>query len=175
MNIRAPIRGLGALSMLLTLQGALLPAASSLAAERLDDSASLRSRVAPQTALSDEGRPLADSVNPRWLTARYGRVDYKLATARFVGRQARIYYVIPPVIAGLRSPAGLRVDWRGTGLFSSGTARPGERALVWAGQVRESWMSEGLDLTLQVDLREMTLPPGGNLGFESYFEIEVLP
>lgn len=144
-------------------------------AERLDDSASPRSRVAAQVVMSDEGRPLADSLNPRTAIVKFGRVDYRLSTARFVGRQARIYYVVPSAMPGLRSPAGLRVAWRGSGLFSNGTARPGERQLVWVGQVREPWMSEGLDLTMQVDLREVTLPPDGNFGFESYFDIEVLP
>lgn len=151
------------------------PLSSALAAERLDDSASPRSRVPAQVVMSNEGRPLNDSLNPVTATVNFGRVDYKLATARYVGRQARIYYVVPPQISGLRSPAGLRVDWRGNGLFASGSARPGERQLVWSGTVRDAWMSDGLDLSFQVDLRELQLARDGQFGFESYFEIETLP
>lgn len=153
----------------------LLAGVSAHAADRLDDSASPRSRVQAQVALSNEGRPVADSVNPTTALVRFGRVEYKLATARYVGKQARIYYVVPALINGLRSPAALRVDWRGNGIFSNGTARPGERRMVWAGIVREPWMSEGLDLSFQVDLREINLPNDGSFGFESYFEIEVTP
>jgi hypothetical protein len=154
----------------------LLAAGSSQAApERLDDSASPRSRVPARVVMSNEGRPMADSLNPVSATVSFGRVDYKLATARYVGRQARIYYVVPAVISGLRSPSGLRVDWRGYGFFASGSARPGERQLVWTGTVREAWISEGLDLSFQVDLRELQLPRDGQFGFESYFEIEASP
>lgn len=159
----------------LSLCVALLSLSSHAATARLDDSASPRSQVQPQLVLSDQGRPLADSFNARTATVKFGRVDYKLATAPFLGKQARIYYVVPAVIGGLRSPTGLRVDWRGNGLFANGSAYSGERRLVWSGVVREPWMSEGLDLTMQLDLREFQLPRNGQLGFESYFEIETSP
>lgn len=154
---------------------AFLLSSSAGAAERLDDSASPRSRVPAQIVMSNEGRSLADSLNPVTATVKFGRVDYKLATVRYIGRQARIYYVIPAQINGLRSPAGLRVDWRGYSLFASGSARPGERQLVWTGTVREAWMSDAIDLSALVDLRELQLPRDGQFGFESYFEIEVSP
>lgn len=145
------------------------------AADRLDDSASPRSRVPAQVVYSNEGRPLQDSLEPVTAIVKFGRIDYRLAMARYVGRQARIYYVVPAQVAGLRSPAGLRVDWRGLGLFAGGSARPGERRLVWSGQVRDAWMNESLDLNWEVDLRELQLPRNGQFGFEAYFEIEVFP
>lgn len=145
------------------------------AAERLDDSASPRSRVQAQTVMSDEGRPLADSLNPTRANVNFGRISYKLATAPYVGKQARIYFVIPGLIQGLRSPAGLRVQWRGSQQFASGTARPGERQLVWTGLVNTPWISEDIELSYEVDLRELELPRDGSFGFESYFEIEVFP
>lgn len=147
----------------------------ALAADRLDDSASPRSRVRAPVVLSDEGRPLQDSRNATRATVHFGRVDYKLATARYVGRQARIFYVVPAVIPGLRSPSGLRVEWRGNGLFANGTAAPGERRMVWSGVVPGPWMTEGLDLTFHVDLRQLQLRPNESFGFESYFEIETAP
>lgn len=143
--------------------------------ERLDDSASPRARVQAPEVLSEHGRPLSDDADARFAFIRFGRVEYKLVTARHVGRRARIYLVVPAHIPGLRSPSALRVDWRGNGLFSDGSAAAGERRLVWNGTVRSAWMTESLDLGARVDLRELSLPPGGTLGFESFFEIEVLP
>ncbi len=146
--------------------------------ERLDDSASPRSHVTSPPMLSEQGQPLdryTPGPSPTVGIVKFGRVEYKLATARFVGKQARIYYVIPAAIAGLRSPAGLRVEWRGNGIFADGVARPGQRTLVWSGIVREAYMSEGLDLTMRIELRELQLRQGVGLAFESYFEIEVSP
>ena len=147
----------------------------AFAAERLDDSASPRSRVQSQTVMSDEGRPLADSLNPTRANVNFGRINYKLATAPYIGKQARIYFVIPAQIQGLRSPAGLRVQWRGSQQFASGTARPGERQLVWTGPITTPWITEDIELSYEVDLRELELPRSGSFGFESYFEIEVFP
>ncbi len=153
----------------------LLVSRPAFAAERLDDSASPRSRVQSQTVMSDEGRPLADSLNPTRANVNFGRISYKLATAPYVGKQARIYFAIPGLIQGLRSPAGLRVQWRGSQQFASGTARPGERQLVWTGRVTTPWITEDIELSYEVDLRELALPRDGSFGFESYFEIEVFP
>lgn len=143
--------------------------------ERLDDSASPRSQVEAPQVLSNTGGLLSDSSDATQAILKFGRVDYKLATAKFIGQQARIYYVIPATIPGLLSPAGLRVEWRGNGLFNEGSGRPGDSIPVWTGTIEEAWMREGLDLTMQVDLKALRLPPGTNFGFESYFEIEVLP
>jgi hypothetical protein len=98
-----------------------------------------------------------------------------LSTAAYLGKKARIFYVVPAAIEGLRSAAALQVNWPAGKLFAAGTARPGERALVWTGTVGQAWMVDALDLSMQVNLRELRLPPNGQLGFESYFEIEVLP
>jgi len=78
-------------------------------------------------------------------------------------------------VPGLRSPAGLQVSWRTNGLFAAGSGRPGDRVPVWSGQVRDAWLNEALDLTWQVDVREVRLSRGMPLGFEAYFEIETLP
>ena len=95
--------------------------------------------------------------------------------APYIGKQARIYYVVPAHIKGLRSPVGMQAEWRSYGAFASGVARPGERQLVWTGLVREAWMAPSLELTVNVDLRELQLPRNGQFEFESYFEIEAFP
>ena len=136
----------------------------------LDDSASPRSRV--DTRLEDS--PLQQRSGPI-VHVRFGRIDYRLATAAYTGRRARIFYVVPPVINGLLSPAGFTVQWQGGHLFANGTARPGERRQVWTGVVREALMGDTLDLSLTLDARQLRPVPDANLSFESTFEIELLP
>ena len=151
---------------------------SAANAERLDDSASPRSQVTAPLILSEQGYPVEQfrpGPQPQFGIVKFGRVDYKLATGKFVGKMARIYYVIPAVVSGLRSPAGLQVDWRSNGLFANGIARPGERKLVWSGVVRDAFISEGLDLTMKIELRELQSRSGQGLAFESYFDIELIP
>jgi hypothetical protein len=143
--------------------------------ERLDDSASPRGQVEAPQVLSNTGGLLSDSNDATQAILKFGRVDYKLATAKYIGQKVRIDYVIPATIPGLLSPSGLLVEWRGNGLFSEGSGRPGDSIPVWTGTIEEAWMSEGLDLTMRVDLDALRLSPGANFGFESYFEIEVLP
>ena len=143
-----------------------LPAGALVA--RLDDSASPRAQVRTDFAN-------AQGMDGNMLVLPFGRIEYRLATAAHVGRRARIFYVIPPGIPGLRSPSGLQVQWRGNGAFASGTARPGERVPVWSGTVATAWMIETFDLTLRIDPRELRLPSGASLSFESIFEIETLP
>lgn len=150
-------------------------AQSSLAAERLDDSTSPRARISPPVVLSDEGRPLADSLNPQTATAKLGGVQFRLGTARYVGKQSRIYFVIPATVTGLSSPTGLRVSWLGNGPWVSGSAYAGERRLIWSGILREAWTLVELDITLHMTLRDLQLPRNGRLGFEPYFEIEASP
>jgi hypothetical protein len=135
---------------------------------RLDDSASPRAHVR-----SDFSQ--ARGMDGRMVVQPLGRIEYRLATAPFLGRRARILYVIPALIPGLRSPAGMQVSWQGGGAFSSGSGRPGDRVPVWSGVVPSAWMTETLDLTLRIDPYELRLPSGSALSFESYFEIETLP
>jgi len=153
---------------------ACLGACQLRAAERLDDSASPRSRVEPLVVMGNDGQPLAQSMNATAAIVQLGRVEYRLATARYLGQEARIYYTVPALVEGLRSPAALRVEWRGDGVFGNGAARAGERQLVWTGTVREPWMGAVLDVAFNVDLGQMQFPRSGTFGFEPYFEIEVI-
>lgn len=155
---------------------ACVPWAANAFTARLDDSLSPRPQVVAPQVLSEHGRPLDDMLGdavPQYGISRFGRVEYRLATAPYVGKRARIYYVVPAPVQGLRSPAGLRMTWRGSGQFADGSARGGERRLVWSGVVRDPVMRESLDLTMEVKLSELMLRPQGGLSVESDFEIEV--
>jgi hypothetical protein len=152
---------------------ALAGAAAALAGQRLDDTTSPRAQVQPLRVLSEQGRPLAETLNPRFAILEFGRIDYRLATAAYLGRPARIYFVLPDAVPGLRSPAGLRIQWRGLGGFASGMGRPGERVLVWSGVVREPWLQESIELTWQLDLTQVDLRHG-QFGLQAYFEIETV-
>ena len=160
MSRLALARALGALLALA------LAAAAHGQAQRLDDSASPRALVQVDLAR-------ALPVDAQTLRAPIGRIEYRLATAAYQGRRARIFYVVPPQVQGLRSPADLRVEWRGSGLFASGSARPGMRVPVWTGEVRGPWMSESLELDFVLGVRGLL--GGVPLSLESFFEIEVLP
>ena len=154
------------------------PGQAAAQAVRLDDSTSPRTQVQSVQVLSEHGRRLdapAPDVAPQYAIVRFGNVDYRLATAPYVGRQARIYYVVPATIPGLRTPTGVKVEWRTRGLFTAGAARGGERRLVWSGVVREAFMTESLELTMQFRLADVIARAGASLSFESYFEIEVTP
>jgi hypothetical protein len=137
------------------------------AAERLDDSMSPRSSVEP-TVTTTNGSVI-DGAMPTEAALQFGWVEYRLNTAKYVGKSARIYYVVPAAIGNLRSPSGLRVEWRGRNTFASGSARAGQRVLLWSGVVTAPGMEDALELKMGLALSEMQ----GPIRFESYFEIEV--
>lgn len=139
---------------------------------RLDDSASARSVVEARSVTSETGRPLVDSASPEYVRANFGWVQYRLATAAYKGKAANIYYVIPLVINGLKSPHALTVTWKTNGQFNEGEGHAGDRKLVWSGTVTDDWMETEFDLQMQAELAQLRLPEGKVFGFESYFEIE---
>ncbi|MDR0261396.1 MAG: hypothetical protein LBI76_16475, partial [Comamonas sp.] len=76
---------------------------------RLDDSSS------PRAQINADFRN-AQMLDPNTISLPFGHIEYRLATAPYVGKQARIYYVTPLAVAGLRSPMGMQVQWRSGGL-----------------------------------------------------------
>ncbi|TXH71364.1 MAG: hypothetical protein E6Q83_03965 [Thiothrix sp.] len=139
---------------------------------RLDDSASVRSVVEASSVSDEQGVPLADSYDARFMVLKFGSVQYRLATAAYKGQTAKIYYVIPAVIEGLQNPNALTVNWKGNSLFAEGEGHAGDRKLVWSGTVTEDWMQDEVELEMQVELAQLRLREGQRFGFESYFEIE---
>lgn len=105
----------------------------------------------------------------RRMTAQVRALDIRLDTARFVGREARIYMTLPLPVQGLSGTSGLRLDWRSEGVFEDGSLVPGERTLLFAGPVSEPELRDRLHLQIEVDSDAMT---GGEIRFEPGFLIE---
>ncbi|QJR13885.1 hypothetical protein [Usitatibacter palustris] len=140
------------------------------AGTRLDDSGSPRSRVEVQSRWlhHDEG------LSPERLNAMVADItnlEFRLDTSRYVGKRARIYFVIPDFISGLRSVSGMRVEWRSRGTFLPGSALPGQRALVYDGLIQRPSIHESLDLQIYLDARHIDRITR----FDPSFEIDVAP
>jgi hypothetical protein len=149
-------------------------AGTAAAQVRLDDSASPRNQVRAPVVLSEQGLPLDQSLEPRLAIVNFGRIAYRLATAAYQGRDARIYYAMPAFVAGLRSPAALRIEWRGATRLAPGSLRPGERQLVWTGRIDGPWFEDAVDLVARLELSEIDETWASNFGFQPHFEIEVI-
>lgn len=152
-------------------------AAASVQAQgihRLDSTASPRQQVAAMRVLDENGRPLANNPFAQQANAYFGRVEYRVATAAFVGQQARISLVVPPHVRGLRRADGLLFHWKGVDGTLSGQATPGQRQLIWSGRVTEAFTSLAIELGMQVDLSAMG-DSAGLVGVEPGFELELLP
>ncbi|APV48428.1 hypothetical protein BWI17_01235 [Betaproteobacteria bacterium GR16-43] len=137
---------------------------------RLDDSASPRSRVDVQSRwLHSEEGLTPERMNA--MVADITNLEFRLDTSRYVGKRARIYLVVPAFIQGLRSPDGLRVEWRPRGTFLAGSALPGQRTLVYDGPIQRASLHEAFDVSLYLDARYLDR----GLRFDPTFEIDVAP
>ena len=141
---------------------------------RLDSAASPRQQVAALRVLDENGRPLANNPFAQQANAYFGRVEYRVATAAFVGQQARISLVMPPHVRGLRRADGLLFQWKGMDGTLSGQASPGQRQLIWSGRVEQAFTSLAIELGMQADLSAMG-DRAGLVGVAPSFELELLP
>ena len=141
------------------------------AATKLDDSASPRARIDIKPRWQYEEGEMAGKQRLHAMLAEAKNVEIRLNTSAYVGKRGRIYLVIPEFISGLRSPDAMRVEWRGRGVFQSGTVLPGARALIYDGPISKPMTGDTLDFTIQFDSRYMA----GGLRFDPIFEIDVLP
>lgn len=151
---------------------------TSLAAQtvhRLDSSASPRQKVAALQVLNENGRPFAQTPFSREAHAQFGRVEFRLSTAAFVGRRARIDLVLPPSVPGLRRASGLVYHWRGVDGTLSGQVYPGQRLPVWTGTIEQALTTLSIDLGMRLDVTAMGDSTGGQVGVEPVFELAVLP
>jgi len=138
-------------------------------AERLDDSASPRQRVEATVEWFAEASPEDLSEDEfHTVIARVSGVEVRLDTSPFAGREARIFLRVPVQVRGLRSPNGMRIDWRTQGLFADGSVVPGNRTVIFDGVVPATTMADIFDFVLYIDSREL-FPP---LAFEPIYEID---
>ncbi|MBS3997420.1 MAG: hypothetical protein KGZ67_08800 [Hydrogenophaga sp.] len=149
-------------------------AAQAQGVHPLDTTASPRQQVPALRVLDESGRPLGSNPFAQQAHAYFGRVEYRLATAAFVGQRARIALVLPAQARGLRRAAGLLFHWNGLDGTQSGEARPGQRQVIWSGMVEQAFTTLAIDLGMQLDL-SATDAAGGLVGIEPRFELELLP
>jgi hypothetical protein len=79
-----------------------------------------------------------------------------------------IYMVLPLQIPGMRGSAGFEVSWKTRKVFQAGTARPGDRVLLYQGTVSSAVLSDFVSFKLTIDSAEML----GTISFEPSYEIE---
>lgn len=141
------------------------------AAAKLDDSPSPRQRVDVRTRWLHDGDELSDPKRLNAMIADVANLDVRLNTAAYVGKRGRIYMSVPQVVPGLRSPEGMRIEWRTRGLFQPGSVLPGGRALLYDGLIEKPITGDILDVSIYLDARDT----GAGLRFEPRFEIDLLP
>jgi hypothetical protein len=88
--------------------------------------------------------------------------------ADFIGKNVRIFLVMPPQIPGVIGPAGMEVEWRTQGVYIPGKAHPGERVLFFQGVIRQSPLRDLIAYKFRMDARYNH----GQIRFDPFYEIE---
>jgi hypothetical protein len=143
---------------------------TAIGGERLSDALSPVSRT--QVDGSWEGTGF-DPRNARdgTVMARTGRMEVRLAIPRHYTdppRRVRIFLVVPVTIVGLQNAESFEVSWASGGVFLSGRARPGQRALLFEGLIQQPVLSDSVDFSFRADAANMV----GAIEYETIFEIE---
>ncbi len=141
----------------------------SVAAKRLDDSASPRRRVVAEIEWVGTDRVSELSDNELNLMVAYVRgLEVILDTSAFLGKEVRIFLGLPSRIRGLQGASGFRMEWQTNGLFSTGSVVPGNRQLIFEGTITAEKLTDIFDFTIHIDTREVTQ----DLNFDPIYEIE---
>jgi hypothetical protein len=150
------------------LAAALLAAASAGAAPvRLDDSLSSTPRVQLRQEWRDTFPNRGRRPDLMGILAR-ASVEVRLKTSAYVGRNARIYLVLPTLANTGALPADMLVEWRTRGTMRAGIGAPGSRTLVFEGRIATAITGDWFDFYVTADSRTV----GNNVQFEPYFDIE---
>ena len=140
-------------------------------AQILDDSASPKQQFNITLEWQNNGNLFSLSERElNQLIARVPNAQVRLDTRDFVGQAARIFLRLPEQIKGLGNSAGLKLEWRTRGNFQAGHTTPGNRALIFEGQVSDPLLIEFFTFTMNLDARSVT----GALRFEPIYEIELM-
>lgn len=141
--------------------------------------------VHAQTVLDDTLSPRSQvHVTPRWtyqvarggtnsaalnsLVAHVDGLEVRLDTSAWIGKRVQIFMQLPLDMIGLRAPGAMRVDWTTRGTLLGGSARPGERSLVFKGKITGKELVDTLDLVIHIDARYMDSP----IRIQPRFEIQ---
>ncbi len=146
--------------------------AASVFAVKLDDSMSPRQRADVQLQWTND-IPSNRRLSLSELSALHTRIpgfEIRLNTSAYVGKSAQIFLTIPVQVQGLKSPAGMRIEWQTRGLLAPGATQPGSRALIFQGVVPAAMMSEVFDFTIKIDGQFLD----GRLQFDPQFELEIV-
>lgn len=149
----------------------LLVLAGPLAAERLDDSLSPRQQHDLDLTWKYSGNTdtLDDQAFNRVIThAR--NVDTRLDTSSYTGSRARIFLQLPILVRGLTQPSSLQLSWTTNGLFNPGQLTPGNRQLIYEGQITDEVMRDIFNFTFELDARYLTQ----TLRLEPVYDIEII-
>lgn len=142
---------------------------------RLDSAASARPQVAALQVTDETGQPFGQNPFAQQARARFGRVEYRVVTAPYLRRRARIDLVLLPTVAGLLRPQGLVFEWRGLDGAQDGRLTPGQRQPLWTGVITQAVTPLAIELEMRLDLGAMGPWNGGHFGVEPGFELVLLP
>jgi hypothetical protein len=140
-------------------------------AERLDDSLSPRRQVNLDLVWRHQGNTDALSeAEFNSLTAQAKNLDTRLDTSAYIGSEARIFLELPILVRGLGNPSSLVLSWTTGGLFNAGRVTPGNRQLIYEGQITQPVMRDTMTFTFELDARYLLQP----LRLEPVYEIEII-
>ena len=134
---------------------------------RLDDSLSSQPRLQMRQEWRDTYPNRGRRPDLLGVLAR-ASVEVRLKTSAYVGRNARIFLVLPTLANTGALPPDLLVEWRTRGVMRAGIGAPGSRTLVFEGRVAAPITGDWFDFYVTADSRTV----GNNVQFEPYFVIE---
>jgi len=134
---------------------------------RLDDSLSSQPRLVLRQEWRDAFPNRGRRPDLMGVLAR-ASVEIRLKTDAYVGRNARIFLVLPTLSSAGALPQDMLFEWRTRGTMRAGIGAPGSRTLVFEGRVAASITGDWFDFYVTADSRTV----GNNVQFEPYFEIE---
>jgi hypothetical protein len=142
-----------------------------LQAERLDDSLSPQQQI--NIELDWKHQNAGDELDEKEFNsviAHAHNVDTRLDTTDYVDTMARIFLELPIQVRGLNNPQRLAVSWTTNGLFQDGEVTPGNRRLIFEGNITTPVMRDIFNFTFEVDARFLTQ----SLRLEPIYEIEII-
>ena len=153
--VRAWVPGLAMALLAMT-----MPAAEGANAFRVDDSTSQPIAAQSQLRWKNQAPVGQDAHEAEAVT----RVNIRLNTLPWMGRNGRVYMALPPIRNGL-----LRAAWATQGRLQSGSLVSGGRGLVYQGTITTPVLEDVMTVKVSVDGRLISVAED----LQFYFEIEL--